>query len=159
MAETTVTSRLPNGAFGQRIAPKLNPNAYRTFEVRSPLSTHWRNATCAEVECRHLLSGWVSRIDVSTEQGRTWAAAIKASGRRYTYEQNGTVVTFKFGPGQQCFQAPHKVRTGRQELYVVRDGDWRGNPTGRTRQHRQPGLFVEEFEEGLSRLRDRIQQG
>lgn len=159
MMERTVTSRLPNGSFGQRIAPRMGPGAYRTFEVRSPLSTHFRDASCAEVECQHHLSGWTSTIDLATEQGRTWGKAIKASGRRFTYTQVRNLVTCHFSAGQQCFQAPHKVRVGRPELYVVRDGDWRGNPSGRIRQHKQPDLFVEEFEEGLSRIRSKIDQG
>jgi hypothetical protein len=159
MIEHTVSSRLPNGAIGQRIAPKMNPQAYRTFEVRSPLATHFRNATCAEVECQNHLAGWTSTIDMSTQQGVNWGKAIHRSGRKYTLTQKGTVFTFRFEPGQECFQSPHKVPIGRPELYVVRDGDWRGNPSGRTRQHRQPSLFVEEFEENLSLIRDRLERG
>lgn len=159
MRERMVSSTLPNGAIGQRIAPKMAPTAYRTFEVRSPLATHFRDATCAEMECQHHLNGWVSNIDISTTQGLTWARAISASGRKYTWTKLGDVVTFRFPAGQDCFQAPHKVPTGRPEIYVVRDGDWRGNPTGRVHRERQPLLFVEQFEEGLAHIRKKIGQG
>lgn len=154
-----ITGRLPNGALGQILEPRMNPGAYRTFEVSAPISTHFRNATCAEVECQHHLSGWVSQFDVTTQEGLQWSSAIAHSGRRYTWERKGNVVTFRFPSGQSCFQAPHKVRLDRPELYVIRDGDWRGNPTGRVRRERQPLLFVEQFEEGLSRLRGEIEKG
>lgn len=157
--ETTVTAQLPNGAFGQRVRPKMSPGAYRSFEVRSPLATHYRNATCREVECQHYLGGWTSPIDVATEQGRKWAVAIRRSGRRYTYEQSGTIVTFRFSPGQICFQAPHKVPVGRPELYVVRDGDWRGNPTGRRDVVTRPSEFVERMAENLDVLNSALRQG
>jgi hypothetical protein len=142
-----------------RIQPKMAPTAYRSFEVRAPLTTHWRSVSCKDVECQHYLNGWISRFDVTTQEGLQWSSAIAHSGRKYTWEKRGNVVTFKFPPGQECFQAPHKVRTGREELYVVRDGDHRGNPTGRTRRERQPLLFVEAFEENLSTLRDEINKG
>lgn len=157
--ERTITTRLPNGALGQRIAPKMNPEAYRTFEVHSPVATHFRDASCAEMECQHHLNGWVSRFDVTTTEGRQWSRAIGQSGRKFTWERNGNIVTFRFPPGQQCFQAPHKVPVGRPELYVVRDGDWRGNPTGRQRREHQPLLFVEQFEENLAKIRSKIEEG
>jgi hypothetical protein len=144
---------------GMRIAPKMSPGAYRTFEVQAPPSTHFRNASCAEVECQHYLSGWMSRVDISTQQGVQWGKAIHNSGRKYTVEQEGTVFTFRFGPGQQCFQSPHKVRLERPELYVIRDGDWRANPTGHVRRERQPMLFVEQMEDQLSRLRREVERG
>jgi hypothetical protein len=157
--EQMISARLPNGAMGVRVAPKMAPQAYRSFEVHSPLATHYRNVSCREMECQHYLGGWVSPIDVSTEQGRKWAVAIRRSGRRYTYEQAGSVVTFRFPPGQICFQAPHRVAVGRPELFVVRDGDWRGNPTGRRDLNVKPAEFVERMAENLDVLTTAIGQG
>lgn len=144
---------------GMRIAPRMAPTAYRSFEVHAPASTHYRNASCREVECQHHLAGWVSRVDVATEQGKRQAAAIKRSGRRYDARQEGTVVSFHFGPGQSCFQAPHKVPVGRPEIYVVRDGDWRGNPTGNRVRVGRPMEFVERMAENLDNLNDAIKRG
>lgn len=158
MIERTVTSRLPNGALGQRIAPKLAPGAYRSFEVHSPIRTHYRDATCAEVECQHHLAGWISQFDRTTPQGKRWSEAIRRSGRRYSVTEDGAQVTFTFPPGQQCFAAPHKVPTGRPELFVVRDGDWRGNPTGRKTVTR-PAEFVERMAENLGELERAAQRG
>lgn len=144
---------------GMRIAPKMDPRAYRSFEVHAPLATHYRNASCREMECQHYLSGWVSRFDTATGEGRRWAVAVKRSGRRYQYREEGTVVTFYFGPGQSCFQAPHKVETGKPEIYVVRDGDWRGNPTGNKVRVGRPLEFVERMAENLDNLDSAIRRG
>jgi len=157
--EQMIPSRLPNGTTGMRIAPKLNPGAYRSFEVHQPLKTHYRDATCKEVDCQHYLEGWVSRLDSATSEGRRWIAAVRSSGRRFTVTAEGTVQTFRFAPGQRCFQAPHKVPVGRPEIYVVRDGDWRGNPTGRTDKNVRPDEFVERMAENLDALKRAAQQG
>lgn len=154
-----VSGRLPNGGMGTFVEPRMSVNAYRSFEVHAPLSTHFRDASCAEVECQNHLSGWVSRFDVTTTEGREWSRAIGQSGRKFTWEKHGNVVTFRFPPGQTCFQAPHKVRIPRPELYVIRDGDWRGNPTGKVRRERQPLLFVEQMAENLGRLSSEIEKG
>lgn len=159
MTEQMISSRLPNGAMGMRVQPKMAPTAYRSFEVHSPIETHWRDATCKEMECQHYLAGWVSRFDVSTPQGKQWAYAVRRSGRRYSWEQSGSIVTFRFGPGQACFQSPHKVEVGRPELYIVRDGDWRGNPTGRKDRVKQPLEFVERMAENLDALDSAIRRG
>jgi hypothetical protein len=142
-----------------RLPPKMDPTAYRSFEVHSPLKTHFRAATCAEVECQHHLAGWVSVIDVATEQGRTWATAIKRSGRRYTLDSADTTLTFRFPAGQSCFKSPHRVPLGRPELFVVRDGDWRGNPTGRADRGVRPAEFVERMAENLDTLSTEVNKG
>lgn len=144
-----------------RIEPKMAPTAYRSFEVHSPARTHFRPATCAEVDCPHYLGGWESVIDVATEQGKAWAAAIKRSGRRFIADRSGpgTTITFRFPPGQACFKAPHQVPVGRPEIFVVRDGDWRGNPTGRTDRGVRPEEFVERMAENLDVLHSARQRG
>jgi len=157
--EFTVPSKLPNGMTGMRVAPKLRPDAYRSFEVHQPVRTHYRDATCKEVECQHYLAGWVSQLDSATPEGRRWIAAVRSSGRRFTVALAGTVHAFSFPAGQRCFQAPHKVPVGRPEIYVVRDGDWRGNPTGRVDKNVRPGEFVERMAENLDVLTSAAQQG
>lgn len=159
MIEHMVPSTLPNGMTGMRVAPKMVPTAYRSFEVHAPAETHYRSVSCREMECQHHLAGWTSKVDVTTEQGRRQASAVRASGRRYTHIRDGAIVTFWFAPGQSCFQAPHKVPTGRPEIYVVRDGDWRGNPTGRVDRNIRSSEFVERMAENLGALTDGIQRG
>jgi hypothetical protein len=158
--EQMISAPLPNGRPGMRVKPKMAPGAYRSFEVRSPLATHFRDASCKEARCEHYLNGWVSEIDVSTQQGKVWAAAIKRSGRAYTVDRSGPgpVITFRFEAGQRCFAAPHKVPVGRPELFVVRDGDWRGNPSGNSARVRPPE-FVERMAENLDALDSALRRG
>lgn len=141
-----------------RVAPKMDPRFYQSFEIHSPIATHYRTVSCRDMECQHYLAGWVSKFDVSTQQGRAWAIAVRQSGRRYTFEQHGTEVTFKFPPGQTCFQAPHKVAVERPELFVVRDGDWRDNPTGR-KAHVRPREFVERMADNLDYIHSEMKRG
>jgi hypothetical protein len=44
-------------------------------------------------------------------------------------------------------------------MYLVRDGDWRGNPTGRKRQHTRAADWVEDMQENQGRLIDQQQKG
>lgn len=124
-----------------RIQPAGSVNEYRTFSISAPLSTHFRAATCEEAGCEAYQHGWLTRT-VNDEQ----ADYIRRhSGRSFTEDERGV---FVFAPGQTCFAASHhRVRIERDELCVVRDGDWRGNPTGKTRTHTKPEFWVEEFAE------------
>lgn len=140
-----------------RITPNLPASAYRTFQIISPISTHWRPATCEEAECEQYARGWKSAIDETTELGQKQAWYIrKQSGRKYTEsrdEQPGLTV-FTFEAGQTCFAAgQHKVPLGRPEHYLVKGGDWRGNPAGiPTRKHTKPEFWIEDFNENQDRL-------
>lgn len=141
------------------VQPKMPVHAYKTFQVSSPLTTHFKEATCQEVDCRNYRDGWTSTVDVSTVQGRDAANYIRMkSGRTYAYETAGTLVIFKFPPGQKCF-AKHKVPVGRPEIYVVRGGDWRGNPTREVKKHTRPEHWVEEFALHQDKLLTRFEQG
>ena len=113
-----------------RIAPQLPVSAMRSFEVFSPLETHTRKARCEEVECQHNGRGWITKIDVVMPEGQMRANYIRLhSGRSFTFTEEGTLITFTFPAGQQCF-SDHRVSLERPAIFVVRDGDWRGNPTG-----------------------------
>jgi hypothetical protein len=138
-----------------RVEPVADVGSYQTYAVAAPAATHWRRATCAEVECDGWTHGWRTVLDLADADGANRAQYIRAmSGRRFTETRAGdTLAAFDFPPGQACFRAPtHRVRLDRQELYVVRGGDWRGNPTGRSRQHTRPELWVEDFAENQDRL-------
>jgi hypothetical protein len=83
---------------------------------------------------------------------------LKGSGRRYVQTAvDGGLIEFTFEAGQTCFQASqHKVPLERPELYIVRGGDWRGNPRGTApRQHSGPDSWLNDFgshQDRLSRL-------
>ncbi|MFH8336967.1 hypothetical protein [Streptomyces sp. AM6-12] len=146
-----------------RIEPQMPAAAYKTYAIVAPKSTHWVGATCAEVDCAHYLNGWQSVIDEATELGQRQAHYIrKQSGRAYREERRPDGLTaFTFEAGQPCFNAAkHQKRTGRPELYIVRDGDYRGNPRGtQTRQHVHAADWVEDFAEHQQGLADEIKKG
>jgi len=143
---------------GQRIAPRLPVTAMRTFGFHAPFGSHWRPATCAEVNCPHYLNGWATTVLPDSQD----EAVLRGSGRRWVAMQ----VTeqgwhrYVFPAGQTCFGAArHRVRLDRPAIFTVRDGDWRGNPTGFTRRHTTGASWVEEFAEHQARLFDEQRKG
>lgn len=141
------------------VLPKMPAANYRTFQISSPIPTHFRKASCREVECQHYGRGWQTTVDTNTELGARQANYIRLhSGRHFTYTENGGVVTFLFPPGQQCFTT-HQVPLGRPEIYVVRGGDWRGNPRGEHRRHVRAADWVDQFANHQDRLATRFNQG
>jgi hypothetical protein len=108
-----------------RVEPNMPAQAYDTYGIVMPKTTHTRVATCEEVECAAHINGWLTKLDVGTEQGVQRAKyIIDHSGRHWTAEQAGGLVTFTFPAGQQCF-AEHRVPLDRPPLYTVKRGDWR----------------------------------
>jgi len=144
-----------------RIEPNMPVTAYKTYRILSPQQTHFRPATCAEAGCTAYLHGWQSTIDETTVLGQQQAHYIrKQSGRSFTEERlpNG-LTQFTFEAGQRCFAGDHQVRLDRPELYLVRGGDWRGNPTGEKRQHANAADWIEDFGEHQQRLADEMRKG
>ena len=139
-----------------RIEPNLPVGAYQTFSITAP-----RDATvaaaCEQVGCEAWTRGWDSVIDERTELGQQQAVYIRTQSQR-TFREMRTdagLTVFRFESGQRCF-AEHRTRP---EIYLVRDGDWRGNPTGRRRQHTRPADWVEDMAENQGRLIDQQQKG
>lgn len=148
---------------GQRLPPAMPAGAYKTFQIVTPLRTHFRPGTCAEVDCPGYLNGFRTRVDERTDLGQSQAHYIrKESGRRFTEDRDDAGLTvFTFEPGQRCFASgDHKVRIDRPELFLTRPGDWRGNPEGgRPYQHTRPEHWTEDFAEHQQKLADRIEKG
>ena len=134
-----------------RITPQAPPQFYKTYQIVSPISTHYRTGTCEEFGCLAHQHGWQTGVDESTDLGQRQAHYIrKQSGRRYTEARTETGLTaFTFQAGQRCF-ATHKVPLERPELYVVRDGDWRR--LGQPRRFSGPDAFVNDFGEHQDRI-------
>lgn len=141
-----------------RIKPVGRVQDYKTYQIMSPLSTHWRPATCAEVDCPNYLKGWRLRVEgLPPEMLHT----AKTSGRKFTElhvaEGENWLV---FEAGQPCFRASeHRHILDKQELFIVRDGDFRGNPTGNVRKHTRPEFWVEDMSENLDKVAQQFQQG
>ncbi len=149
------------------IMPALPTQAYKTYSVHAPERTHRRPATCAEVDCQHYLCGWQTAVDESTELGQRQAHYIRHDrSRRHAESREPTGLTvFAFAPGQPCFTNPptgpgHSIPLERPPLFVVRDGDWRGNPLGTpTRIHTRAEDWVDDFASHQDRLKTAIEKG
>lgn len=144
-----------------RAEPRIGAENMQTFAIRQPKSTHFRKATCEEVECQMYAKGWKMVIDLQTPLGQKQAGYIKhQSGRQYQVaEQKDGLVTLVFAPNQPCFQ-DHQVRTELPEIYLVKGGDFRGNPRGtKTRVHSKAEHWVEEFAENQDRIIEAHRKG
>lgn len=142
-----------------RPEPKMGAESYKSYEIRVPLSTHFRPATCEEIDCPHYLAGWKVRVEGLPPE---MVHAARTSGRRFTelpVVEGETWLVFE--AGQRCFQATeHRIRVGRPELFVVRDGDFRGNPRKtKARLHQRPEHWQEDFAEHQQGLADAIKEG
>lgn len=143
-----------------RIEPKAGPEAFKTYQVSAPISTHRRRATCSEVDCEKRKRGYRAQFDVSTVTGRENAHMVEAlKGRRmWSRRVEGPLVTYTFPAGQDCLDV-HSVPLEREPFYVVRGGDHRGNPRQVPARQMRPADFVDDWATHQSNLRDRIERG
>ncbi|MFI1889815.1 hypothetical protein [Streptomyces jumonjinensis] len=142
-----------------RIDPKMPPASYKTYSIVTPVSTHFRPATCAEVACPDHEHGWRVRVEgLPPELLHT----ARTNGRKYievSITESETWLMFE--AGQPCFRATeHRLPLDRPALYVVSDGDWRGNPRGTpARRHDRAEHWVEDFADHQQQLADTAQKG
>jgi hypothetical protein len=138
-----------------RLLPRLPPQAMKTYKITAPLETHWRPATCIEVQCEMFLRGWQTIVPTVSPQ----ADYIRADRSRSAREerQDGGMSTFTFGPGQTCFR-PHQARLDREERFLVRGGDWRGNPRGE-RAELTASQWQEDCAEHFDKLKTALERG
>lgn len=144
-----------------RVDPQLPVQAVKTYEIQAPASTHFRPSTCAEADCPNFAGGWASVVDESTELGQQQAHYIRnQAGRRYSEDRNRApgLTVFVFEAGQTCF-ATHRQRLDRPEIFLVRDGDWRGNPTGAVRPHVNADDWVDDFANHQDQLASQQNKG
>jgi hypothetical protein len=145
-----------------RIPPALPAAAMKTYEIDAPLATHFRQATCAEVQCDAHRLGWQTEVDESAELGQRQAYYIRHDSTRKHAEErreDGTTV-FTFEAGQHGFSHDHRLPTGRPERLLVLGGDWRGNPLGiRPRVHVSADDWVEDMQESLDKIRTAHERG
>lgn len=89
-----------------------------SYRILNPTSTHYRPATCEEVDCDHFLNGWQVRVEGLPEE---LLHTARNSGRSFTEMRVSEGVTYLvFAPGQACFKAKtHLTNIGRNPLFVV----------------------------------------
>jgi hypothetical protein len=139
---------------------RLETAAYKTYAIARPKDTHWRPASCEEVSCGLLERGFKTVVDESTQLGQRQAHYVRReSGRKFTESRREDGLTeFVFASGQPCFKE-HKLPLDRQELFYVRRGDARGNPTGQVVRHSRPEDWIEDMAINQDRLRSAIERG
>ncbi len=141
-----------------RIDPAAGAEHFKTYQMIAPVSTHFRTATCKEVECAGYVNGWRTMV----EHGSAQAQYIRAkSGRHFTETRNGDMAVFTFPPGQMCFRAAdHRVSLEREPVYIVRGGDHRGNPRGTAPiVHASAENWVDDFATHQDGIARRIERG
>lgn len=150
--------------FGQqpfRIPPAGPASAYQTFQIRKPRGPESeRPATCEEINCEAWHHGWVTRVPLGSDLEQ----AVRKSGRSWTdLVTDGVHMDFMFAPGTPCFRAgQHRVpvRPDLPQIFIARDGDWRGNPRGtQPRIHQRPEDWVEHAQEATAIVQERIERG
>lgn len=141
-----------------RIPPQGRVQDYKTYQIVSPLSTHWEPATCQQVDCPEYLHGWRVKIEGLPPE---MVHAARTSGRKFSeLEISANEHWLVFEAGQSCFRAAlHRRLLDKQEVFIVRDGDFRGNPTGNVRRHTRPEDWTEDFAEHQDKLAQQTQQG
>jgi len=139
-----------------RIEPQGRPEDYQTFQVATPRDGAILTA-CKDAGCQAWAHGWQTTVDERTTAGRAQAHYIRWQSKRTFREQKsfGGLTVFIFEAFQRCF-AEHYTRP---EIYVVRGGDWRGNPTGAYRHHQNATDWVEHFTSNQQKLADQLQRG
>jgi hypothetical protein len=145
-----------------RIPLNMTPDAYKTYRVLAPLHSHWRQATCEEIDCEAFIHGWKTTVDESTELGQQQAYFIRHDKTRSATEhRDGGLTTFTYTAGQRCFAwMNHKTRVGRLDLFVVDGGTYDENPVGIPRRMHTNGAFwAEDFAENQDNIASRIQRG
>lgn len=142
-----------------RVAPKLGPELMKTYAIVRKSGLHYRPATCAEVECEQWKNGWITRVPAGSDADQYLIS--KAHGR--TFQQgwrDGGERTYTFPPGQECFRSSqHRIAIEREPFFVVRDGDWRGNPLGTPAVNRRPDDWVDDFANHQQHIADVRQRG
>lgn len=148
--------------FVNRIAPTLPPGAMQTYEIDAPLETHWRSATCQEVECAAYMQGWTSDVlPNSAEEARIqkiYDNEIRRGAITTTQTPEG-FTRYHFPAGTACFRRIwHKLPLERDAIFTVRSGDWRGTD-GVIRQFDTGADWVDSFANHQNIIKSLVDRG
>jgi hypothetical protein len=131
----------------------------RTFQLAQPIKTHFRKATCKEVDCPNYANGWSMGFDLTDPERAKAARWIRDhSGRTMSAVVAEGKVTLTFPAGQECFTT-HRVPLERDPFMVVRAGDFRGNPTGWRMRHTSAESFADQWSDDLDKLKTKRERG
>lgn len=140
-----------------RLDPALPPQARKSYTILSPADTEVVSA-CADVGCEQYKRGWRTVIDETTELGAKQAHYIRHEAKRDFVEgkTDAGLTVFTFAALQRCFRE-HRTRPVQ---YLVREGDYRGNPRGAAPiKHQNPQDWVDDFAAHQDSLATRLAKG
>lgn len=145
---------------------RFGPELYRTYGIVSPLATHWRAATCAEVDCANWVHGFRVTCDLRTDLGVRQARYVRDTAWerkqpfQHAWTEQGRVITFIFQAGQPCFTS-HRLPVGRPALFIARNGDHRGagRRTLDRRRYDRPDQWVDDFATHQDKLSTAARRG
>lgn len=145
-----------------RIPCALPTEHMTTYQLAQPLATHYRQQTCQEAECANFHNGWEMGYDL-TDELKVEAANLlnhiaKKRDMKFTTQVLGTVVTFTFAAGNQCFES-HYEPLERDPFAIKRNGDWRGNPRKETYTHTNLDDWVDDFANHQIEIAERTERG
>ena len=121
----------------------------KVFQATWPKSSHWRQATCEEVDCPHYLLGWVTRVVRGSENDLHIRADKK---RRYKMGKEGELNAYYFEAGQQCFrgEAGDHYKKLERGAWLTKNAANR-NPLFLERVAMEPQQWIDEFNEEANR--------
>lgn len=117
-----------------RPEPMLPVTAMQTHQALAPLETHWRKATCEEVDCLAWREGYGIPLKSLDDED---LGLIRQFVQTYKLECVKIEIAdgefhLWFEAGQRCLRADtHRLRNDDPYIFLTRDGDHRGNPSGR----------------------------
>lgn len=129
-----------------RPAPKLPPNFYKTYRIASPITTHYRPATCAEIDCKAYKEGWTYKK--SDLEKANLLYTVTHAGKRFHEAQlaDDAETYLVFEPGQVCFQArTHRISLDRPQFFFAGRGDYRTFSHRNALQFDDPADWVDSF--------------
>lgn len=149
-----------------RFDPAGPASSYETFGIQRPRSPEaWVPATCEDVGCEAWRNGWVTRVPKVDSGGLSAAmqSAIRQGRLPAAVMDEPDALAYTFAPGTPCFRASTHRKLARPDipdLFVVRGGDWRGNPRGTpTRVHKRPEDWAEHLHESTDAVAARLERG
>lgn len=131
--------------------------AYKSYRFLKPRKTHWRRATCEEVECKFYRDGWRFPLMGATQQQIHDATH---SGRSYKLVQVSPNEQYlEFAPGQPCWNAhKHELPIEREPIYLRQCGDFR-QYMGRPYQHKNIEFWIEDMQEHQDKILKIVKRG
>ena len=87
------------------------------YQATFPLESHWRQASCKEIDCPNYVMGWVTKIEVGSDMDSYIREVSK--GKKYKLIREGDLNAYYFESGQECF----KGQAGQHRIKLER-GAW-----------------------------------